>query len=431
MDIINTALLHESLLQYSTEKGEELMMHRAPRAEVRGQKKILPISMPSWQVLFITFGCSLGVIGIIASLTVFANNLLTTKRIAAPAIAPIVAVVALPLPVVAVPAAPSSAVITLALVVPAKPAEPTTYVYPVKRDDRLLRIAQASCNDIDTIVRANRITNPNLIYPGQPLTLNKVENCTPETAKLKASPEMRVSQHAAPRDKSLVPVPRVPAPSLHATAKVTRIVVPQNGNCDSLGGRIAGEVKRIVFRADCITERFGAYIAAEVASVKTASLIKAGLVSAAQARNLVLAVIMQESKGNALAVMVPENPKNAISEGLMQVTPDTMRAFGGGSAFNPRDNIHAGYSALTTYTALFVGLPHAIERGLVGYNMGPYGKNRAFLYRSDYDPRGRDYVQKVMHIYGVLESQGYASSKSSGNTEVVSRAVHTADVKEN
>ena len=171
--------------------------------------------------------------------------------------------------------------------------------------------------------------------------------------------------------------------SLHAAARVTRIVVPQNGNCDSLGSRIAGEVKRIVFRADCITERFGAYIAAEIANVKTASLIKAGLVSAAQARNLVLAVIMQESKGNALAVMVPENPKNAISEGLMQVTPETMRAFGGGSAFNPRENIHAGYGALTTYTALFVGLPHAIERGLVGYNMGPYGRNRAFLYRSD------------------------------------------------
>ena len=408
------------------------MMQRPPRAPLRGQKKILPLSMPSWQMLFVAFSCSLGVIALIVCLTMLATNLMTSNR-STSAIVPIAAAVALPLalPVAVVPAASAPAVITVALVNSAKPTLPATYVYSVKRDDRLLKIVQASCNDIDTVVKANRIANPNLIHPGQLLTLNKIENCTPETARLNASPEMRVSLHAAPRDKSLVPVPAAaPAPSLHAAAKVNRIIVPQNGNCDSLGSRIGNEIKRIVFRADCITERFGAYIAAEIASAKTANLISAGLASKEQARNLVLAVIMQESKGNALAVMVPENPENAISEGLMQVTPDTMRAFGGGSAFNPRENIHAGYGALATYTALFIGLPHAIERGLVGYNMGPFGKSRAFLYRPDYDPRGRDYVQKVMHIYAVLESQGYASSKSSGNIEVVSRAVRTANVEE-
>ena len=93
------------------------MMQRPPRAPLRGQKKILPLSMPSWQMLFVAFSCSLGVIALIVCLTMLATNLMTSNR-STSAIVPIAAAVALPLalPVAVVPAASAPAVITVALV---------------------------------------------------------------------------------------------------------------------------------------------------------------------------------------------------------------------------------------------------------------------------------------------------------------------------
>ena len=302
------------------------------------------------------------------------------------------------------------------------PVESSFFDYPVKKNDVLIRIARSTCNDYLEIAANNHIANPDNIYPNQLLKLKKVEHCTPETAKLKASPEVHNTPRVvAPRDKLFVPVPAARA-GVAATPSVS------NGNCDTLGSRIRDEMKRIVFRADCIMKQFGEHINAQVASGKTAVLAKAGL-TLSQAKHLIIAITLEESKGNTHAVCIPRDESKAKSEGLMQLTPDTMARFGGGNPFNPAHNYRAGYGALTTYAALFVGLPHAIERTLIGYHIGPYdgreGK-RKFLYRESFDPRGDGYVRRVLRNYSVLEAQSYASLKSTG-IESISDAAKAAN----
>lgn len=229
-----------------------------------------------------------------------------------------------------------------------------------------------------------------------------------DSTKLKASRKVNKTHRVvASRDKLLVPVRTV-------VSNVSTVATFSKTSCDYLGSRIYDEVKRIVVRADCIVQKFGKHIDAQVASGKTAVLITAGL-NLSQVKHLLIAITLEESRGNPHAVCIPSDKSKAKSEGLMQLTPDTMARFGGGNAFNPVHNYRAGYGALTTYAALFIGLPHAIERTLIGYHIGPYhGRegNRKFLYRESFDPRSDGYVRRVLRNYNVLEAHGHVYSEA-------------------
>lgn len=80
--------------------------------------------------------------------------------------------------------------------------------------------------------------------------------------------------------------------------------------------------------------------------------------------------------------------------GLMQLTRDTIRAFGVTDPFDPRQNINAGASYLSRLIRDYDG---KLELALAAYNAGP-GAVKRFRGIPPY-PETRNYVKKVMNDY--------------------------------
>jgi spore germination protein len=74
---------------------------------------------------------------------------------------------------------PNQLVVGQAIIIPT-PAVPRTYA--VQRGDTLYAIAQRFGTTVSALVAANRIPNPNLIYPGQVLTIPSAEVPKPEVS---------------------------------------------------------------------------------------------------------------------------------------------------------------------------------------------------------------------------------------------------------
>ncbi len=104
-------------------------------------------------------------------------------------------------------------------------------------------------------------------------------------------------------------------------------------------------------------------------------------------RNLIAAVVAQESAGNPLAV------SHAGAKGLMQLIDSTAREMGVTDVFNPRQNIMGG----ARYLRGMLDMHNGDERlALASYNAGPAAVKRyngVPPYRET-----QDYVQRVLHI---------------------------------
>lgn len=72
---------------------------------------------------------------------------------------------------------PNQLVVGQAIIIPSRPAPRT---YPVAPGDTLYAIARRFNTTVSALVAANRIVNPNLIYPGQVLTIPVTEPPKPE-----------------------------------------------------------------------------------------------------------------------------------------------------------------------------------------------------------------------------------------------------------
>lgn len=111
-------------------------------------------------------------------------------------------------------------------------------------------------------------------------------------------------------------------------------------------------------------------------------------------KNMIFAVIIVESEGKERAV------SHKGAQGLMQLMPGTAKEMGAKNPKEPFQNILAGTKYLKQLEDRY-GFDSPQE-ALVAYNMGP---TRARRWLSQYQPEDYGYVQKVMHVYAVLEKQ--------------------------
>jgi soluble lytic murein transglycosylase-like protein len=122
---------------------------------------------------------------------------------------------------------------------------------------------------------------------------------------------------------------------------------------------------------------------------------------------LIAAVIMAESNFN------PKAGSGAGAKGLMQLMPDTFKAYGSGDIMNPKDNIMAG----TRYLSIQIKTFGTVELGLAAYNAGP-GAVKKYKGIPPYKET-QDYVKKVMRYWGgasVVNSPGEDKPESSNPT---------------
>ncbi len=323
----------------------------------------------------------------------------------------------------------------------------------IRRGDTLSRVSRKeTCDTIRDIVKRNTIKNPDLIFVGQQVKV-KAE-CSPESGKLKASPEkfaQGVPPDGASQEKLLTPesptakvapapaikesgkqIVSAPAPTATPTAlahydgpalalprkervkksfapvlaEVEAPVIPRRKvvedsatprggqvrsvNCASEGARIKDHDQKILAIASCIRREYGRLIteAVRVIDPRIDPL-------------LILAVMLEESRGNPRAVSKPRPPHEPCY-GLMQLQPPTAREYGVRSLFDPRENIQGGVRVLSSYIFTYQG--GNVARGLVSYNAGPHStlwKKRGF------DPERFGYTQKVMRNYRVLKEHNF------------------------
>ncbi len=388
------------------------MMKRKPIATRDGQKNSSPVTLTNFHLLLLSLAMSLGVVAVIFVTLMFAmkpaHRQLPVSGFVTPAV---------PAKAIALQTAVASQVLTP--VVSKAPSDAVQdaavtefFDYLVKDGDTLIRIARRTCTDYPDIAATNHIANPDNIYPNQLLKLKKVEHCTPETAKLKASPEVHNTPRVvASRDKQFVPVP---ASDSAMPARVAQSVAVFQGDCAKVVWKIKDQVQKIVIRTKCIEEYFGQHIRDAIAEIDPSL-----------SYDIAVAFIDVESSGSPTAW-------NAGTDchGLTQLQSPTAKHFGVRNMYDPRENIFGGIRVLSAYTRLFAGLADQHLRGLIGYNAGPYTNvakhiDRTWLYKPGYDPRRHDYVQKVLAVLDIMH-KGYASSKSTG-TEVISRAANAAD----
>jgi hypothetical protein len=120
---------------------------------------------------------------------------------------------------------------------------------------------------------------------------------------------------------------------------------------------------------------------------------------------LVAAVIYAESSFN------PGAGSGAGAKGLMQLMPDTFKAYGNGNILDPKDNINAGTKYLYTQIKAF----GKVELGLAAYNAGP-GAVKKYKGIPPYTET-KNYVKKVMAKWAE-----YKGGKVEGSTAVADPA---------
>ena len=103
---------------------------------------------------------------------------------------------------------------------------------------------------------------------------------------------------------------------------------------------------------------------------------------------LVMAVIRQESGGNAKAV------SSAGAKGLMQLMPQTAAELGVSNPFDPQQNVHAGIAYLAYLIKLFSG---NVSFALAAYNAGPAAVEH--YHGIPPYPETQNYVKNIMWMY--------------------------------
>ena len=260
---------------------------------------------------------------------------------------------------------------------------PQTYKRLVHRGDTLTRISRESCNSIDDIVavKENHISDPDVIREFSILVLKKVEQCSPVLTKSKTSPvNFRASKRGAFQKKSFSSGSASKVPS-HTDVHIASIPTFDANNCDTLGKRILGNIKRILFRAKCIEGRFGEFIREASAASPTVTTAE------------IIAIMLVESKGYIWAVSNATKP----CYGLMQLNIATAQSYGVKHIFDPRENILGGTRVYAHYKSMFGGKR---AHGLAAYNNGPYSR---FFKQAKPDPSILDYVKKVEFTLAVLK----------------------------
>ena len=118
--------------------------------------------------------------------------------------------------------------------------------------------------------------------------------------------------------------------------------------------------------------------------------------------DLALAVIQQESNGNATAM----SPAGAI--GLMQLMPGTARDLGVSNPYDPIANIRGGVRYLDDLVARYDG---DVQKGLMAYNWGMGNVDKHLAGQSTGVPREtQNYVPGVMSRFGGAPQQGLTTS---------------------
>ena len=163
-------------------------------------------------------------------------------------------------------------------------------------------------------------------------------------------------------------------------------------------GEVTGEVaQRLRLRAQAAEA--GTTVADTLARFESEIHTSAGQAGVDPA--LVLAVVMQESGGNPLAV------SSRGATGLMQLMPGTAEELGVQDATSPGQNIAGGSRYLQQMLSRYGG---DLELALAAYNAGPGNVDRAGGAVPDFKET-RQYVQKVQDLYRKLGGTNMALEK--------------------
>lgn len=121
---------------------------------------------------------------------------------------------------------------------------------------------------------------------------------------------------------------------------------------------------------------------------------------------LVLAVVIQESGGDPLAV------SSRGATGLMQLMPETARELGVRDATSPSQNLAGGSRYLGELLRQYEG---DLDLALAAYNAGPGNVQRAGRAVPDF-PETRQYIHRVRELYERLGGTNMARNPVTGST---------------
>ena len=122
-------------------------------------------------------------------------------------------------------------------------------VHVVREGENLYTIAMRYRLDHRSIVRWNRIRNPDVIHPGQRLVLRGKPAAPARASAVGSSARNSAAASPAPRAKAAAPAPRAKASASRASAGVRRPAASASGKAGALGGGWASPAKgRVVAR---------------------------------------------------------------------------------------------------------------------------------------------------------------------------------------
>ena len=122
-------------------------------------------------------------------------------------------------------------------------------VHVVRKGENLYAIAMRYRLDHRSIVRWNRIRDPNLIHPGQRLVLRGKPAAPARAPAAGGSARKTAAASPTPRAKASAPAPRARAPASRASARERRPAAPAPGKAKAPGGGWTSPAKgRVVAR---------------------------------------------------------------------------------------------------------------------------------------------------------------------------------------
>jgi LysM repeat protein len=329
------------------------------------------------------------------------------------------------LPIVGGPAAElpqrsMSGVVTRAPVSAPRVLPEPAAVYRVARGDTLSHLAKRFCTTVETIVRENRISNPDLIFVGQSLTIaarGMACGISPGTVKQSVSPERFVHSGGVSREKQSVVIPQsrevdptAPLAEIHHQ-RIYRIAALRSRPWHELSATERGEYQRLtaIIRRDVLAryplvdaeclyrpdqgQTAETQMLARIACIRTN--FGPTIAETARANGLepsfLEAVIIAESNGR------PDAISSTGCTGLKQFTIGSAKQYGLRDRLDPFESIRKGGEHLRSNLREWRG---DIVKATAAYNLGP-----AAVRAPGFDAQAFGYVRNILRIKRLIDER--------------------------